>query len=68
MGEQLPQFSDHVRAATGLPVFDAVTAADFLMSAKQDNRRFGLNDWQRERTPVFVHDTRGAGNATSQFA
>ena len=46
---ELPPFSDDVRAATGLPVFDAITAADFIMSAKQDNVRFGLDGWQSAR-------------------
>lgn len=43
---QLPPFSDHVRAATRLPVFDAIAAADWVLSAKQDNIRFGLDGWQ----------------------
>lgn len=56
---ELPPFADDVRMATGLPVFDAITAADWVMSAKQDNGRFGLNDWQQvERAPTFVLDDR----------
>jgi len=43
---ELPPYSDAVRAATGLPVWDAITAADFYISAFQDNPRFGINDWQ----------------------
>ena len=45
---ELPPYSDAVRAATGLPVFDAITACDFFLSSRQDNARFGLNDWQEE--------------------
>lgn len=44
---QLPPFSDDVRAATGLPVFDAVVSADFFIRGFVDNPRFGLNDWHR---------------------
>jgi hypothetical protein len=44
---QLPPFSDDVRAATGLPVYDAVTSCDFLMAGFVDNPRFGLNSWHK---------------------
>lgn len=44
---QLPPFSDDVRAATGLPVYDAVVCADFFVRGFVDNPRFGLNDWQQ---------------------
>lgn len=43
---ELPPYSDALREATGLPVWDAITNADFFISATQDNPRFGLNDWQ----------------------
>merc|ERR1712070_547892 len=43
---ELPPYSDALRQATGLPVWDAITNADFFISASQDNPRFGLNDWQ----------------------
>ena len=42
---QLPPFSDDVRAATGLPVYDAIVCADFFVRGFVDNPRFGLNDW-----------------------
>ena len=45
---ELPQFSDAVRAATGLPVYDSITMSDSFMSGVTDNKRFGLNDWQGE--------------------
>jgi len=45
---ELPPYSDALRAATGLPVWDAITNADFFISARKDNPRFGLNDWQSE--------------------
>ena len=35
-----------MRAATGKPVYDAITGCDFLISGRRDNPRFGLNDWQ----------------------
>jgi len=42
----LPAFSDALRDATGLPVFDVITLSDFFISARKDNPRFGLNGWQ----------------------
>jgi len=45
---ELPPYSDALRQATGLPVWDAITNADFFISARKDNPRFGLNDWQTE--------------------
>jgi len=45
---ELPPYSDALRQASGLPVFDAITNADFFISARKDNPRFGLNDWQAE--------------------
>jgi hypothetical protein len=44
---QLPPFSDDVRAATGLPVYDAITSIDILMAGFVDNPRFGLNSWRK---------------------
>mmetsp|Transcript_59988 Transcript_59988/g.128742 ORF Transcript_59988/g.128742 Transcript_59988/m.128742 type:complete len:225 (-) Transcript_59988:216-890(-) len=43
---ELPPYSDAVRAATGLPVYDSITACNFFMTGLQDNKRFGLNNWQ----------------------
>jgi hypothetical protein len=43
---ELPPYADALRQATGLPVYDAITNADFFISAFMDNPRFGLNDWQ----------------------
>eukprot|EP00747_Dinoflagellata_sp_TGD_P124872 gnl/TRDRNA2_/TRDRNA2_174068_c0_seq2.p1 gnl/TRDRNA2_/TRDRNA2_174068_c0~~gnl/TRDRNA2_/TRDRNA2_174068_c0_seq2.p1 ORF type:complete len:192 (+),score=43.24 gnl/TRDRNA2_/TRDRNA2_174068_c0_seq2:2-577(+) len=45
---ELPPYSDAVRQATGLPVYDSITACDFFMCGFQDNKRFGLNDWQKD--------------------
>merc|ERR1712071_149858 len=42
---ELSQFSDDIRAATGLPVYDAVTGCDTCMTAFQDNDRFGKDAW-----------------------
>jgi len=44
---QLPPFSDDVRAATGLPVYDAITCCDSVMMGFVDNPRFGLNTWHK---------------------
>jgi len=43
---ELPPYSDALRQCTGLPVWDAITNADFFISSRKDNPRFGLNDWQ----------------------
>merc|ERR1712151_652690 len=45
---ELPPYSDAVRAATGLPVYDAITACDLFISGLVDNERFGLNDWHTD--------------------
>lgn len=45
---ELPPYSDAVRAATGLPVFDAITGCDFFIGGFRDNKNFGMNDWQKE--------------------
>jgi len=45
---ELPQFADAIRYATGLPVYDAITACDFFMEGYLDNERFGLDDWQED--------------------
>lgn len=44
---ELPPYSDAVRFATGLPVYDAITNADFIMMGLMDNKRFGMR-WQTE--------------------
>lgn len=38
---ELPPYSDAVRHATGLPVFDAITNCDFFVNSFRDNERFG---------------------------
>merc|ERR1712072_493905 len=43
---ELPPYADALRAAFRLPVFDAITCADFFISAFKDNPRFGMNEWQ----------------------
>jgi hypothetical protein len=43
---ELPPYSDAIRAATGMPVYDSITACNFFLSGRQDNARFGVNDWQ----------------------
>lgn len=56
---ELPQFADHLRSATGLPVYDAITAADFYMSSVQDNPRFGLDGWRMRPQALQVPSQRG---------
>jgi len=43
---ELPPYSDAIRAATRLPVYDAITGCDFFIMGRQDNARFGLDNWQ----------------------
>lgn len=44
---ELPPYSDAIRAATGLPVYDSITGCDFFISGSQDNARFGIQNWQK---------------------
>jgi len=43
---ELPPYSDAVRQATGLPVFDSITTSNAFIASMQDNLRFGANNWQ----------------------
>ena len=45
---ELPPYEDAIRRKTGLPVFDAITVFNFFISGRQDNARFGEQDWQDE--------------------
>jgi len=45
---QLPPFADAIRYHTGLPVFDIITASNFFIESFQDNKLFGINDWQKD--------------------
>jgi hypothetical protein len=45
---ELPPYSDAVRAATGLPVYDAITCCDYFVGGFRDNKRFGRNNWQED--------------------
>ena len=45
---ELPPYSDAVREATGLPVFDSITTSNAFITSMQDNPRFGKNDWQEK--------------------
>lgn len=47
---ELPPYSDALRKATGLPVFDAITNCDFFVSGRMDNPRFGSLDWDEAKT------------------
>jgi len=44
---ELPPYADALRAATRLPVYDAITCCDFFISGGKDNVRFGLQNWQK---------------------
>jgi len=43
---ELPPYADAIRAACGLPVYDAITNCAFFISGHKDNPRFGLNNWR----------------------
>jgi len=45
---ELPPYSDALRAELNLPVFDAITCADFYVRSCVDNPRFGLQGWQEK--------------------
>jgi len=42
---ELPPYSDAVRAATKLPVFDAITTCNSFVNSTRNNARFGVDDW-----------------------
>lgn len=45
---ELPPYSDAVRQAFGLPVYDSITCCNFFIAGAQDNERFGINNWQKK--------------------
>lgn len=45
---ELPPYADALRAELGLPVYDSITNADFVMNAFLDNERFGITHWYKE--------------------
>jgi len=57
---ELPPYSDAIRQATGLPVFDSITCCDYFMGAFTDNKRFGINDWQKDWDGEQAHYKFGA--------
>jgi len=42
---ELPPYSNAVRNATKLPVFDAITMCDLFIAGRLDNPRFGSTEW-----------------------
>jgi hypothetical protein len=44
---ELPPYADALRAFTRLPVYDAITCCDFFIMGSQDNKRFGIQGWQK---------------------
>jgi hypothetical protein len=65
---ELPAYSDAIRAATGLPVFDAITNCDFIMGAFLDNERFGINDFYKKWDGNQKDYTFGQNLTDSQLA
>ena len=47
---QLPAYSDAIRAATGLPVWDAITNCDFFLAGYQQSQRFEKKDKLKSAT------------------
>uniref|UniRef100_A0A7S2BVB4 Uncharacterized protein n=1 Tax=Alexandrium andersonii TaxID=327968 RepID=A0A7S2BVB4_9DINO len=62
---ELPPYADALRKETGLPVFDAITCTDFFVSARKDNPRFGLNQWQNDWDGE-VHEYELGANLTAE--
>jgi len=44
---ELPPFADALRFYTRIPVYDAITNANFFMTGLQDNERFGMNNMEK---------------------
>jgi hypothetical protein len=65
---ELPPYADALRQALRLPVWDAITCADFYISAKQDNPRFGVNEWQEHWDGVQEEYNFGQNLLTSEKA
>jgi len=63
---ELPPYSDAIRHATGLPVFDSITNCDFFINSFRDNARFGKNDWQHAWDGVQDKYTYGANLTEEQ--
>merc|ERR1719335_698356 len=63
---ELPPYSDAIRAATGLPVYDAITSCNFFMSGCQDNPLFGINNWQQTWDGKQANYTYGANLTSSE--
>jgi hypothetical protein len=40
---ELPPYADALRYELGIPVYCAITNADFFMMGVRDNRRFGIS-------------------------
>jgi len=57
---ELPPYADALRAATRLPVYDAITCCDFFISGVKDNERFGIQGWQKKWDGVQDDYTYGA--------
>lgn len=45
---ELPPYADALRAALGIPVYDAITGCDYFLMGLKDNKRFGVNNWQQD--------------------
>eukprot|EP00964_Phaeocystis_antarctica_P141049 scaffold106024_cov75-Phaeocystis_antarctica.AAC.1 len=45
---ELPPYSDAVREATGLPVFDSITVSNACVASMVDNPLFGKKGWQEK--------------------
>ena len=45
---ELPQFADSLRSKFLIPVYDCITACNFFMSGYLDNKKFGINGWQKK--------------------
>lgn len=53
---ELPPYSNAMREATGLPVYDAITACDFFVSGVQKNERFEMRPDRQPAVCDGVHE------------
>ena len=44
---EIPHYSNAIRRATGLPVFDVTTACNFFINSFRNEVRFGMQNWQQ---------------------
>lgn len=49
---EMPPYADSLRYELGIPVYDSITNCNFFMMGFLDNKNFGLNNWQKEKSII----------------